>query len=257
MGARGWLVWSAVLLVVTQAGCAGRGTVPLAPAQPLAAVGELEREACEALARGEAEAVRHNAEGSRLAERESFHRHASARLSEAASLGSASGRFGPTTVRLEAQTLTVGAAVLLIAVEKLTQPIRLAVESASRQTVAYEAAMRDCVRVATMVQSPGRAPLETARSLHRLGSRYLAQGRYAEAERLYGRALAIRGHDLFPTHTAVAESLQGLVALYRARGQYADAVRLQAWLRQPIGDDKRTPAQVAQEPGPPCTAPGC
>jgi tetratricopeptide (TPR) repeat protein len=114
--------------------------------------------------------------------------------------------------------------------------------------------MMDCLRAAAPAYGPDSAPPEMAGALHRLGLRHLAHGRYAEAERLFHRALAIRGQDVFATHTAVAVSLQGLVALYRTRGQYAEAERLQVWLRQPIPDDQRTPVQWAAVP---CAAEPC
>ena len=52
---------------------------------------------------------------------------------------------------------------------------------------------------------------------------YLAQGRYAEAEALHKRALAIREKALGPDHADVALSLNNLAALYVAQGRYAEA----------------------------------
>ncbi len=49
------------------------------------------------------------------------------------------------------------------------------------------------------------------------------QGRYAEAEPLYQRSLAIREKALGPEHSDVAQSLNNLAALYDAQGRYADA----------------------------------
>ncbi|NIP13689.1 MAG: TonB family protein, partial [Pseudomonas stutzeri] len=49
------------------------------------------------------------------------------------------------------------------------------------------------------------------------------QGRYAEAEPLYQRALAIRENALGPDHSDVAQSLNNLAALYHAQGHYAEA----------------------------------
>ncbi len=49
------------------------------------------------------------------------------------------------------------------------------------------------------------------------------QGRYAEAEPLYKRSLAIREKVLGPEHPGVAQSLNNLAALYKAQGQYAEA----------------------------------
>ena len=62
-----------------------------------------------------------------------------------------------------------------------------------------------------------------ARSLNNLALLYDAQGRYAEAEPLYKRALAIREKALGPDHPDVAPSLNNLAALYDPQGQYAQA----------------------------------
>jgi tetratricopeptide (TPR) repeat protein len=54
--------------------------------------------------------------------------------------------------------------------------------------------------------------------------RYLAgQGRYADAEPLYGRALAIREKALGSDHPNVAQSLDRLAVLYHNQRRYADA----------------------------------
>ena len=52
---------------------------------------------------------------------------------------------------------------------------------------------------------------------------YRAQGRYAEAEPLYKRSLAIREKALGPDHPDVGDSLNNLAELYRAQGRYAEA----------------------------------
>ena len=61
------------------------------------------------------------------------------------------------------------------------------------------------------------------RSLNNLASLYRAQGRYADAEPLYKRSLAIREKTLGPDHPDVAVSLNNLALLYQAQGRYADA----------------------------------
>ena len=50
-----------------------------------------------------------------------------------------------------------------------------------------------------------------------------AQGRYAEAEPLSKRALAISEKALGPEHPDVAVALNNLAAIYRAQGRYAEA----------------------------------
>jgi tetratricopeptide (TPR) repeat protein len=62
-----------------------------------------------------------------------------------------------------------------------------------------------------------------AASLNNLALLYCDQGRYAEAEPLYGQALAIRQQQLGADHPDVAASLNNLAALYRDQGRYADA----------------------------------
>jgi tetratricopeptide (TPR) repeat protein len=52
---------------------------------------------------------------------------------------------------------------------------------------------------------------------------YRVQGRYADAEPLYKRALAIGEKALGPDHPAVAIRLNNLALLYRVQGRYADA----------------------------------
>jgi tetratricopeptide (TPR) repeat protein len=52
---------------------------------------------------------------------------------------------------------------------------------------------------------------------------YANQGRYADADPLYQRSLAIREKALGPDHLAVAESLNNLAVLSFNQGRYADA----------------------------------
>jgi tetratricopeptide (TPR) repeat protein len=49
------------------------------------------------------------------------------------------------------------------------------------------------------------------------------QGRYADAEPLYKRSLAIREKALGPNHPDVATSLNNMGLLYERQGQYAEA----------------------------------
>ena len=60
---------------------------------------------------------------------------------------------------------------------------------------------------------------DTVQSLNNLG-------RYAEAEPLHQRSLAIKEKALGPEHPAVATSLNSLALLYQAQGKYAEAERL-------------------------------
>ena len=60
-------------------------------------------------------------------------------------------------------------------------------------------------------------------SLNNLAFLYRNQGKYAEAEPLHQRALAIREKVLGPEHPEVATSLNNLAMLYRAQGKDAEA----------------------------------
>ncbi len=52
---------------------------------------------------------------------------------------------------------------------------------------------------------------------------YRAQGKHAEAEPFYKRALAIREKALGPDHPGVATDLNNLAGLFEAQGKYAEA----------------------------------
>ena len=52
---------------------------------------------------------------------------------------------------------------------------------------------------------------------------YKEEGRYADADPLYKRALATWKKALGPDHRDVAQSLNNLADLYLAQGRYADA----------------------------------
>jgi tetratricopeptide (TPR) repeat protein len=63
-------------------------------------------------------------------------------------------------------------------------------------------------------------------SLNNLAFLYEQQGRYADAEPLYKRALAIREKALGPDRPDVAQSLNNLAVLYLVQGRLADALPL-------------------------------
>lgn len=64
-------------------------------------------------------------------------------------------------------------------------------------------------------------------NLENLAECYRTQGRYAEAEPLYTRALAIQEKALGPEHPDVATSLTSLAALYRATDRIPAAEALE------------------------------
>ena len=67
-----------------------------------------------------------------------------------------------------------------------------------------------------------------ATDLNNLAELYRAQGKYAEAEPLYKRALAIWEKALGPEHPNVAKSLQNYAALLRKTGRGEEAEKLEA-----------------------------
>ncbi len=60
------------------------------------------------------------------------------------------------------------------------------------------------------------------------GVLYKTQGRYAEAEPLLKRALAIREKTLGPEHPRVATTLENYAALLRKTGRTTEAAKLEA-----------------------------
>src|SRR5262249_45834129 len=62
--------------------------------------------------------------------------------------------------------------------------------------------------------------------LNNLAKTYHDQGRYAEAEPLYKRALAVAEKALGPEHPEVGLRLNNLATLYSAQGRYAEAAPL-------------------------------
>jgi tetratricopeptide (TPR) repeat protein len=63
-------------------------------------------------------------------------------------------------------------------------------------------------------------------TLNNLAELYVKQGRYADAEPLHKRSLAIKEKALGPNDPAVATSLQNLAGLYYKQRRYADAESL-------------------------------
>ena len=67
-----------------------------------------------------------------------------------------------------------------------------------------------------------------ATSLNNLAFLYWSQGKYAKAEPLYRRALAIREKALGPDHPDLAQSLENYAALLRQTGRSAEATEMEA-----------------------------
>jgi Tfp pilus assembly protein PilF len=73
------------------------------------------------------------------------------------------------------------------------------------------------------MQQVERALPDMAANLSNLAILYSDQGKYAEAERMYQRALRIREQRLGPEHLQMADLLSNLAALYFDQGRYAEA----------------------------------
>jgi tetratricopeptide (TPR) repeat protein len=65
--------------------------------------------------------------------------------------------------------------------------------------------------------------INVALGLEWLASLYRSQGRYSEAEPLYGRSLSIVEQQLGADHPDVAASLNNLAGLYKSQGRYSEA----------------------------------
>ncbi len=74
----------------------------------------------------------------------------------------------------------------------------------------------------------GPDDVRLATSLNNLALLYKAQGRYAEAEPLYQRALAIDEKALGPEHPDVATSLENYADLLRKTGRVSEATKMEA-----------------------------
>src|ERR1700750_855260 len=72
-------------------------------------------------------------------------------------------------------------------------------------------------------RSSRKPMVEIAPKLNNLAALYERQGRYAEAEPLFKRALAIRQKALGPAHPDVGQSLNNLATLYERQGRHTDA----------------------------------
>ena len=98
---------------------------------------------------------------------------------------------------------------------------------------AYERAdySRSQKMFAAAVKEAERFPdpdLRLARSLNNLAAAYAAQEKYAEAEPLYRRALAILEKVRGPDHPDVATALSNYAALLQATNRGAEAAKLEA-----------------------------
>ena len=105
----------------------------------------------------------------------------------------------------------------------------------------------------------GEGEPNVATALTNLAEQYKAQGRYADAEPLYQRSLAIREKGLGPDHPDVATALNNLADLYLSQGRYADAEplyeRAVAIYEKALGPDQPDAKAAAVAAAAPTSAP--
>ncbi len=94
---------------------------------------------------------------------------------------------------------------------------------AAQQQGNFSEAVKQLKAALEATKSFGPADLRLATTLNNLAVLYDEQGRYAEAEPLYKRALAIMEQALGPEHPDVATNLDNLASLYLFQGKYAEA----------------------------------
>ena len=87
----------------------------------------------------------------------------------------------------------------------------------------YAAAERHWTAALKEAEKFGKQDPRLATSLNNLALLYRAQGKYAQAEPLYKRSLAIREKALGPEHPDLALNLNYLALLYETQGKYAEA----------------------------------
>ena len=92
----------------------------------------------------------------------------------------------------------------------------------------YAEAVKQTKAALSAAEAFGPNDPRLAGTLHNLGGLYRAQGRYAEAEPLLKRALAIVEKALGPDHPNVAKSLENYAAVLRKTGRTTEAVKLEA-----------------------------
>ena len=88
----------------------------------------------------------------------------------------------------------------------------------------YPAALMEAQKLEAAVKARfGVNHANYAVALYNLANVYKEQGKYADAEALFKRALAIREKALGAGHPDVADTLNNLADVYLAQGKYADA----------------------------------
>src|SRR5262249_31228724 len=154
-------------------------------------------------------------QATRAAEYDTFERNAAGRFEEADSIGYRSWSVGPgMSAVVDLRSVTEVGALLVLMPEAVFKRIASVVETVQKPAMAYTEAREECLHALASVADPGSDLEGAARRLHELGRRFGSQGKFAEAEELQRRVLALRGPALFLVHTAAAETLQGLARAY-------------------------------------------
>jgi len=112
--------------------------------------------------------------------------------------------------------LVLALAVSFVCAQEATWEGAMAAGVLAYQQGLFPAAETHLAAALQMAEAFGPADPRLATSLNNLAALYYAQGRYAAAEPLNRRALAIRARALGPVHPDVATSLNNLAEVYRA-----------------------------------------
>jgi hypothetical protein len=187
------VVWISILLLAAQVGCAARGAT--LAARPGPTVGAGDRKACEDFAEMEA------------------------------------GPSGAHPVALGAfftGALFLGFYMAEAIVRVADDAIRTASRNRKAREAAYERALTACLEPRTFAETVGVEHSDVVGRIQHVANRYAEQGKYAEAERLYQRALAVREELVGPGHPEVATTLDGYAALLRKLDRATDAEALEA-----------------------------
>ena len=121
----------------------------------------------------------------------------------------------------------IGLCVLLLSVQAPAQSTSWEVSNAAGiqayRQARYAQAEEAWLAALKEAESFGPQDPRLATSLDNLGVLYAWQSRYAEAEPLYRRALAIDEKALGPVHPRVATRLNNLAVLYASQSRYAES----------------------------------
>ena len=91
----------------------------------------------------------------------------------------------------------------------------------------YTEAEKQLVAAVKKAEQFGPQDPRQGTTLNGLAELYQAQGKYAEAEPLFKRSLAIRGKALGPEHPDVAMSLENYASLLRKTGHSGEATMME------------------------------